>query len=115
MSEQFHSVTLTFDHNGMTTKFECSAPEGADCRMACAEKCSDWPCEHDLADYGTCIALEWFENDGGVETFRGEKIVYSGPIEPAWDESGFYQWSIPGPGETVVSEQDRFLGENDDG
>lgn len=87
---------------------ECQAPEGAPCRLVCAEGCAeDYLCgsyaddneeiliPHALIDGGSCNAVDWIENSDGADEcclWEGKVPVSDGmPIDMVWG-GNFYQW-----------------------
>lgn len=87
------------------TEFQCRAPEGAKCRMACArcwhsseEGCvceyADPPRQPDLADV-ECMIMPWLAEDVPEECYDGEEQAVRGPdwqpIDAVWDGDN-YLW-----------------------
>lgn len=101
MGPSFHKIEWFIEHEWVGASITCSAPEGADCRMSCPEGCEAWPCSHELADAGYCVAKEWFENaDEGLEgLFNGDgrQPLRNGPVTFEWT-GDWYVWDyVPEP------------------
>jgi len=62
-----HTITWTQDRFGITAKIVCAAGLDAVCHQSCPFGCEEWGPnhEHALADYGTCLAVEWMEATSG--------------------------------------------------
>lgn len=109
---QNHTVKWTIDRFGWTTNItgtvECHAPEGAFCRLVCAEGCGSevYPCStwdddtnrlihHKLTDAGYCNVIPFLEADELTEFYGGDQApLVSGPIEVEWEGEG-YAWRYP--------------------
>jgi hypothetical protein len=111
---EHHTVKWTIDRIGWTTNItgtvECHAPEGAFCRLTCAEGCGSetYPCgtwdddagrliHHQLTDSGECNVIPFLEADELTEFYGGgqpETPLVSGPIEVEWEGEG-YAWRYP--------------------
>lgn len=73
----------------------CHATEGADCRLSCTADCEEWELvdhEHELADAGRCLVIEWIENTGVTECHTGRHAPVDGFIEAEFDGDG-YTWT----------------------
>jgi hypothetical protein len=61
-----HRVDLVNAEDGfLSLLVNCDAPEGAECRLMCADGCMDWVVgdhEHALVDAGYCLAAESFQH-----------------------------------------------------
>lgn len=80
----------------VATQFECRAPVGARCRMACG-RCTNLEqciCESsgrtpDLTDQGECLIVAWLTHDAPEECYNGEPAPVRGPgwqpITPEWN------------------------------
>lgn len=82
-----HYLDITLGWGGLSTTFRCDAPEGADCRMWCDERCENWTEAHEshvLRDQGTCFTKEWWDIDqaAALEGYVGSErdSLVSGPI-----------------------------------
>lgn len=79
------------------TEFECRAPFGSRCRLACDQPSCREQCicesEHnrnpDLQDQGECLITAWLKNDAPEECYTGEEMPVRGPdwqpIVPEWN------------------------------
>lgn len=95
----YHLLDLTLNRRGwLTASWSCDAPEGADCRLECPERCDAWgeagQCEHEsiYRDSGECRVLPWLESATWDETYSGAPTqVRSGRVVVEWDGDG-YTW-----------------------
>ncbi len=89
-----HSVAWFIDRDAVYGLLTCTAPEGADCRLACEDGCESWPCDHVLVDQGVCGAIEWVNSVGSTEEGYGggdERPLRDGAVTFRWDGDG-YLW-----------------------
>lgn len=106
-----HHLRVHFCCGCFSAEVVCREPEGANCRLMCAENCGaeTYPCggyvgdpgreenyrEHELVDYGACNAAEWINFGSGPEECCGvttEFPVSDGmPIEVIWF-GDCYEW-----------------------
>ena len=111
-----HAVSWQVDTEWVDATFTCDAPEGADCRLVCAEECGAdfWPChsydedgdnerEHRRVDGGSCLAVDCLKNEEGPDSYDREAPrapLRSGPIVVRWtgDELQPCVWSYPPEG-----------------
>lgn len=82
-----HTLTVTIDSGGVSSRINCTNPELAACRLwcpTCDELCC---CFQDWHDAGYCLAVTWIDNgDSPLEVYVGdEKPLVSGPVEVRWD------------------------------
>lgn len=72
------------------TKFTCTAPVGAPCRVACELcegecrevcqcECLNEPRTPKMVDYGECLQLLWLTENAPEECFTGEEQPVRGP------------------------------------
>lgn len=98
-----HTVHFEVCKDEITPIFHCYAHKGdAFCRMNCTMNCPTiQECEpdHEATDYGTCMFVEWMEDDGGMHYYGGEKTrARAGMIIPEW-AGDYWVWRYPKPGE----------------
>lgn len=97
-----HAVKLTIGSGGdVDGEITCTAPPGSPCRMTCPTKqCASWDgasceCGPLVAYPAGCLAAEWFDADGVVDSYLGEDAeIRSGLVEVEWHGGG-YGWSYP--------------------
>ena len=93
-----HHIALTIDRDDIDAKITCSAPAGAGCRLTCPMGCESWifgEHDHELVDAGTCLLLEFIENDESTmwELYDGAPgPLHSGPVDLTFQEE-FVTWS----------------------
>lgn len=94
-----HRVEWFIDHDRIYGRGTCSAPMGATCRLLCDKGCPEWPCGHGdeaLVDQGRCNAVEWWEADGGPESFYDGPVGESlrdGAVSVHWDGNAGWLWT----------------------
>jgi hypothetical protein len=100
-----HTVKPEISFGYVTVHFTCQAPEGADCRVECAETCGaeSWPCyddeglpeqrEHPRKDSGECQVIIWLEDDGIENHVAKSEVLREAPIFVRWTGDG-YQWAF---------------------
>ena len=96
---------LTRDEYGEATA-TCDAPEGAKCRLTCAEDCGaeTWPCgawddddqQHAMTDCGECHVVLYLNGNCDASeyfTVEGDPLAdtYVGPVTVTWDGE-VYLW-----------------------
>jgi hypothetical protein len=90
-----HTVTIEFDANGFgpSLKFECHAPETADCRNACHRSECEEGCyhpDHPREPLGFYNNVEWFTNGDDVETWiAGDTTSVTVPVEVSWQNTRY--------------------------
>lgn len=92
-----HTVTWKIRSEGyLDGVIKCSAVVGADCRMGCPEGCEQWPCDHELIDYGECYAVEAIDAGGDLyESYRGpDASLRDGNVDIEWDGDS-WGWFYP--------------------
>lgn len=94
-----HHVHWVIEKEWITGVVTCAAPEGAECRLICAQGCESWPCDiegHSLVDSGACNAIEWLGMNAELaESYVGDAhALTDGVIIPHWTGDG-YTWSYP--------------------
>ncbi|HVX20911.1 MAG TPA: hypothetical protein VHB02_06170 [Acidimicrobiales bacterium] len=91
-----HSIAWTIAGDTISGVVTCHAIEGADCRLNCPEGCESWDItdhEHELEDYGSCVFVEWVDQDGAQFTYGGAfHPLVNGAIEPKWN-GDHYTWN----------------------
>ena len=103
--DEVHVLRVELRNERVRLTIECESPEGAMCRLECAEACGadEYPCfsededgtqrAHKLKDSGHCNA-ELFINEGDIEACNDmdEEPLWDGmPVEVEWDGDG-YVW-----------------------
>jgi hypothetical protein len=107
MTEQYHFVQHFLNPCGyVKTVFTCTAPVGAKCRMHCKtcygnglEACGceyrEPPREPDMQDFGSCLIVDWLNDDAPEESYNGERTPVRGPepqaIQEEWNGDN-YGW-----------------------
>jgi hypothetical protein len=63
--------------------------------MVCPDGCEmGGACEHELTDYGRCLAVEWIVNEGAnlEESYGGPPgEPVDGPVEVSWNGE-YWEW-----------------------
>lgn len=97
--EQFHSIAWEIGRDGLEATFTCSAPVGASCRLTCPADCPEWDAddhEHAMVDNGSCVLVEWLENDDATAAemyFGGTHPLENGPVELRYLRGGGVEWA----------------------
>lgn len=99
-----HYIDVTLDSRyGIETKFQCTEPVGARCRLTCDSSCEEWSWDHHAEDYpshalvdsGECqLVLCANEDESEVwERYGGEsKAFHSGEVLLTYQGDGLVEW-----------------------
>lgn len=102
-----HVIVFVFDDGSVTTRLECRAAAGADCRLVGGDdcQCEEWAVERDaegnpyhesdytrhyMVDSGHCNA-ELFVNDAPEDSGTGRFTAATIPVNLTW-EGDWYSW-----------------------
>lgn len=91
VAHHFLAVTISREWDRPETALTCTAPEGAACRLCCANPGCEEGCYCEAparADQGECLAVLWIENhdDGVLALYDGSRHpLQNGPVAVRWD------------------------------
>lgn len=94
MSTPLHTLSVYVVNEWLQVDLNCNAAEGSACRMTCPDGCDSWLVdehEHELVDYGQCLAVEWAENTTVAECHSGGTTrLHDGmPVDVEWTGDGW--------------------------
>lgn len=91
-----HTLSVQMIDEEIKLSLECHEPERAWCRLTCPEGCETWDTfhDHELVDYGSCLAVEWSEGVGVAEAHEGgpHDLSHGMPVHVWWQSEG-WMWA----------------------